>query len=231
MQKRLRNAWYISLPIGAKGSATNRTVILLLVLAGLAYSLFISAYLSPYAAGADSSGYLNFARFLTHGQVLAPVRALPGYAVTVFGEGTYQPQGFSVRNDSGFMSPTYPVGFPLHLTLAAWLAGSMGRAVAIVNILGALGAGALLYASCRHLTLKPAWAAAATGALWFCPFFLHSALQPMSDLLATTWALATLYAAMRARERMWWTIICGAACVRPLRTEDWKPFRSIVATQ
>ena len=78
LQKRLRNAWYISLPIGAKGSATNRTVILLLVLAGLAYSLFISAYLSPYAAGADSSGYLNFARFLTHGQVLAPVRALPG---------------------------------------------------------------------------------------------------------------------------------------------------------
>jgi len=30
-----------------------------------------------------------------------------------------------VRNDSGFMSPTYPVGFPLHLTLATWLVGSM----------------------------------------------------------------------------------------------------------
>ena len=39
--------------------------------------------------GAEPSGYSNFARLLTHGQVLAPVRALPGYAVTVFGEGTY----------------------------------------------------------------------------------------------------------------------------------------------
>jgi hypothetical protein len=128
-----------------------------------------------------------------------------------------------VRNDSGYMSPTYPVGFPLHLTLATWLVGSMSGAVVIVNILAALAAGALLYASCRHLNLRPAWAAAATGALWFCPFFLNSALQPMSDLLATTWALATLYAAMRARERISWTITCGAAfgiavLIRPTNT-------------
>jgi len=88
--------------------------------------------------------------------------------VTVFGEGIYQPQGFSVRNDSGFMSPTDPAGFQLHLTLATWLVGSMTRAVAIVNILAALSAGGLLYASCRHLSLRPAWAAAAAGALWFC---------------------------------------------------------------
>jgi hypothetical protein len=201
---------------------TGCTVISLMFVAALAYAWFLSTFLSPYAAGADASGYLNFARLLVHGEIRAPVRALPGHAVTEFGEGTYQPQGFSVRDDSGLMSPTYPVGFPLHLALATWLVGSE-YAVGIVNIVAALAAGALLYASCRHLKLRPAWAAAATGGLWVCPFFLNSALQPMSDLLATTWALATLYAAMRGRERLLWTIMCGAAfgvavLIRPTNT-------------
>ena len=60
----------------------------------------------------------------TQGQVLAPVRALPGHAVTEFHAGTYQPQGFIIRDDSGFMAPTYPVGLPLHLVVVSWLAGS-----------------------------------------------------------------------------------------------------------
>jgi hypothetical protein len=199
--------------VGPKPEAslfTDCTIISLMLAAALAYAWFLSTFLSPYAADADASGYLNFARLLVHGEIRAPVRGLPGHAVTEFGEGTYQPQGFSIRDDSGLMSPTYPVGFPLHLALATWLFGSE-YAVAIVNILAALAAGALLYASCRHLKLRPAWAAAATGGLWICPFFLNSALQPMSDLLATTWAVATLYAAMRGRERMLWSIMCGAA--------------------
>ena len=83
--------------------------------------------------------------------------------------------------------------------------------------------GALMYSSCRHLQLGPAWAGGATMALWLCPFFLNSAVQPMSDLLATTWALATLYAAMRSRERTLWAIMCGAAfgiavLIRPTNT-------------
>ena len=73
-----------------------------------------------------------------------------------------------------------------------------------------LAAGALMYASCRHLKLGAAWAAGAIFALFLSPFFLYSALQPMSDLLATTWALAALYAAMRSRERGFWALLCGA---------------------
>ena len=96
---------------------------MLLLAGGVAYSWLICTFLSPYAGGADSSGYLNFARLLTQGQVLAPVRALPGHAVAEFHAGTYQPQGFVIRDDSGFMAPTYPVGLPLHLVLASWLVG------------------------------------------------------------------------------------------------------------
>jgi hypothetical protein len=189
---------------------SRRTAILLLLVGSVAYSWLIGTYLSPYAAGADPSGYLSFARLLTQGQVLAPVRALPGHTVTAFGEGTYQPQGFVIRDDSGFMAPTYSVGLPLHLALATWLVG-LKYAVGLVNVLAALVAGALTYASCRHLKLGSAWAVGATLTLCLSPFFLNSALQPMSDLLATTWALATLYAAMRSRERIFWAIMCGAA--------------------
>jgi hypothetical protein len=207
--KQLPGAW----PIAHKTDrafGSSRTAIVLLLVGGVAYSWLVGTYLSPYAAGADPSGYLNFARLLTHGRVLAPVRALPGHTATEFGQGTYQPQGFVVRDNSGFMAPTYSVGLPLHLALATWLAG-LKYAVGLVNVLAALMAGALTYASCRHLKLGPAWAVGATVTLCISPFFLNSALQPMSDLLATTWALATLYAAMRSRERAFWAIVCGAA--------------------
>jgi hypothetical protein len=100
LQKPLRNGWYISFRIGSKVAGAdfwNTTVILLLLVASLAYSLFLYAYLSHYAAGADASGYLNFSRLLTHDEVLAPVRTLSGHAVAAFGAGTYQPQGFPER--------------------------------------------------------------------------------------------------------------------------------------
>ena len=71
-----------------------------------------------------------------------------------FGAGTFQPQGFMIRDESGLMAPTYSVGLPLHLALATLSAG-MKHAVALVNVLAALSAGALMYASCRHLQLKP----------------------------------------------------------------------------
>src|SRR5215467_2109136 len=103
---------------------TGSGVVSLMLVAALAYAWFLSTFLSPYAAGADASGYLNFARLLVHGEIRAPVRALLGHAVTEFGEGTFQPQGFSVRDDSGLMSLTYPVGDPLHLAFSTSLVGS-----------------------------------------------------------------------------------------------------------
>jgi hypothetical protein len=188
----------------------SRAAILFLLIGGMAYAGLVCSYLSPYAGGADSSGYLNFARLLTHGRILAPVRALPHHAVTEFGAGTYQPQGFIVQDDSGVMAPTYSVGLPLHLALASVAAG-LQHAVALVNVLATLSAGALMYVSCRHLQVGPVWAAGATVAICLSPFFLNSALQPMSDLLATAWALATLYFGMRSREGPSWPIMCGAA--------------------
>jgi hypothetical protein len=188
----------------------SRSLPLLVILAALAYGWLVYLFVSPYAGGSDSSGYLNFARSLTHGKLLAPVRVLPGYPVTEFGSGTYQPGGYTIRDDSGTMIPTYPIGFPMHVAVAAFLIGS-DNAVAFINVLLALAGLALMYASCRYLKLSPVWSAGATLALAVCPYFIISALQPMSDLPAMTWALGTLYAAMRSRDRTSWAILCGTA--------------------
>ncbi|MBV8224016.1 MAG: hypothetical protein JO232_02370, partial [Verrucomicrobia bacterium] len=174
------------------------------VAAAAAYATLLWTHISPYAGGADSSGYMNYAKLLTHGQLLAPVRPLPGFTPTEFGESAYQPLGFRIRGDSGFMSPTYAVGLPLHLAAATLLAG-VKNSVKLVNILAAFAAALLTYLSSRYLKLGRAWAGGATCVLCACPFFLSQALVPMSDLLATTWALAALYAAMRSRERAAWT--------------------------
>jgi hypothetical protein len=188
----------------------SRSLALLILAAAVAYGWFIYDFVSPYAGGSDSSGYLNFARLLTHGDLLAPVRVLPGFSVTEFGTDAYQPQGFKIHADSdGTMSPTYPIGFPMHIALATFLIGSE-NAVALINILLALAGLALMYASCRYLKLSPVWSAGATVALAVCPYFVNSALQPMSDLPAMTWVLGTLYTAMRSRERPVWAILCGA---------------------
>jgi hypothetical protein len=197
----------------------NRLLPLVLIAAAVVYAWLIYKFLAPEASDWDISGYLNFARLLEQGELRAPVRALPGFSVTEFGLKAYQPGGFVIRDESSTLAPLYPVGLPLHFALATLLVGS-SRAVAFVNIAAALSAACLMYVSCRHLKLLPVWALAATVTLCICPFFINWALLPMSDVPATTWALAALYAAMRSRERLSWVIICGssaavAALIRP----------------
>jgi hypothetical protein len=211
----------MSRKFSSSGSSSAFIVVGVVVVAA-AYATLLWTHISPYAAGADSSGYMNYTKLLIHGQLLAPVRSLPGFNPTDFGEMAYQPLGFRIRGDSGFMSPTYAVGLPLHLAAATLLVG-VKNSVKLVNLLAALAAALLMYLSCRYLKLGRAWAVGATCVLCTCSFFLIQALVPMSDLLATTWALAALYAAMRSRERAAWTVLCGfaatiAVLVRPSNT-------------
>src|SRR5262249_49131011 len=176
----------------------------------LAYVWFIAHFFVPYAGGSDSSGYLNFARLLSYGTLVAPVRALSEHSVTEFGLHVFEPLIFRIRDDSGFMSPIYPIGAPLHFALATLLFGSV-HAAALVSAAAAIAAGVLIYFSCRHLKLGPLWAMGGAFAFCSCPLVLYQAIQPMSDVVATTWATATLYGAMRGRDRAKWPLVCGAA--------------------
>ena len=181
--------------------------VVVLLVAG--YAVFLAQFISPYAGGADSSGYLNSARLLGHAKFLVPARAIPGHALTEFGETVYQPLGFRIQPASGEMVPTYPIGLPVHLLVAAKIAG-WHNAAAAVNLLTVLGCGGLLWALARRLALPPAGAAGAILLLWLCPLFLFCAIQPMSDLLALGWSLAALYCALGARDHWRWGLGCGA---------------------
>ena len=185
----------------------------------IAYSLFLIRYVSPHASGSDSSGYFNSARMLGRGAFLAPVRVLPGHTAMEFGTRALEPLGFHVQPPGDQMVPTYPIGLPLHLLVAARIAG-WHNAVISVNVVTALACGGLFWVLARQLGLPAVWADAGVLLLWLCPLFVFSAVAPMSDLLALGWSLATLSGALRARDHWCWGLVTGltlgvAVLVRP----------------
>ncbi len=181
----------------------------LLVLAG--YAWFLGRHLEVVAAGADSSGYLNSARLLAAGELHTPLRVPPEFGpVTAANLGHFMPGGFRPAPDSLDLVPTYPTGLPLHFAAGArlfgWTAGPF-----VAQLLAAVGAVWLCYLTARRLGLGPSLAAAAAALLAACPVFLFTSLQALSDTLATTWSLATVYCALRARAGPRWAVAAGFA--------------------
>jgi hypothetical protein len=175
----------------------------------LGYAVFLGLNFSPVAGGSDSSGYLNAAQLLANGHLTGSLRTGPGFEPRIGGD--VQPLGFIGEPERGRLIPTYPLGLPLHLVLASKLAGwTVGPL--LVGLGAALGAVILCYFAARELGLG--WPLAAAGAvmLGVFPVTLYIAIQPLSDVLATTWTLAALYAALRARRSgEAWAVACGAA--------------------
>lgn len=174
----------------------------------LGYGVFLGKYFTPAAGGSDSSGYLNAARLIASGHLTAPLRAVPGPAD--YAGVHVQPLGFLVELERGRIVPTYPLGLPAHFAvvsrLVGWTAGPL-----LVGVGAALAALWLCYLVARELGLS--WPLAAVGALTLgaFPVTLFIALQPLSDVLATTWCLAAMLAALRAQRTLRWAFICGAA--------------------
>ncbi|MBC7368021.1 MAG: hypothetical protein H7343_14610 [Undibacterium sp.] len=174
----------------------------------LGYGAFLGYNFTPVAGGSDSSGYLNAAQLLTHGQLIAPQRDFAG--LTVSSAPQLQPLGFIADPSRSRLIPTYPLGLPAHLALASllfgWTAGPL-----LIGVGATLAAMVLIYAIARELRL--AWPLAAAGAvlLGAFPVTIFIAIQPLSDVLATTWVLATVFAAFRARHSLGWAVATGVA--------------------
>jgi hypothetical protein len=192
-----------------------------LLIAGLvaAYAAFVAWYHAPYAGGSDSSGYLNSAQLILQGRVSTPPRLPDGLPPGLLRMDTFIPLGFRPDVTGREMVPTYPVGLPLHLVAIGWFTGleSASRILAVATALAFL---ALLYFISREFGVRPAWSlgVAALGAL--SPLTLMFALQPMSDLLAAVWAVATILCARRAARGSGWALGAGfalavAVLVRP----------------
>lgn len=183
---------------------------LLIVMVALGYAAFIYFEGSPFAAGSDSSGYLNSARLLAAGKFTTSVNSLPQLTPPDWHYYWQEPLGFTAQHLTPRMTPTYPTGLPLHLALAAPIVG-WEKAARLVNVLNVLAAAALLYALARHLALSRAWALSGVAFLWASPLFIFQSLQPLSDALALTWSLAAILCALKSRQHGPWAIAAGAA--------------------
>jgi hypothetical protein len=173
----------------------------------LGYGIFLAIYYVPIAGGSDSSGYLNSARMLAHGQLTTEFRAIPG--VTVKSTEHLMPLGFARdQARTARLFPSYPVGLPLQYAVAGRLTGwTFG--IYLVSVGGAVAAVWVCFLCARELGVSPAGAWLGAAALAFSPMFLFIAIQPLSDVLATTWWAATMYAALRGARSVRWAVASG----------------------
>lgn len=175
-----------------------------------AYGVFLAIYFEPIAAGADSGGYMGSARLLSHGLLHDQVRAIPEWPLKQADAFTYVPLGFIDTQKTGRLTPTYPVGLPLHYAIAGKLAG-WHWGVLLVGVAAALAAIASTYLILRELGAKPLLAVAGASTLAVSPMFLFTSLVPLSDTVATAWCATAVYLALRARRSPGWGVGCGFA--------------------
>ncbi len=188
----------------------SRGALLTLALLAATYAFFLGWYHSPYAGGSDSSGYMNSARLMLEGRLTDPLRLPAGMPADLLPPQLFVPLGFTSDPTGQHWLPSYPPGLPLHFALLGWLIG-LGPATTAIGVGSALAFALLLYFTGREFGLQPNWslALALLGAL--SPLTVTYALQPMSDLVAAVWGLATMLFALRSRRHIAWAVAAGAA--------------------
>ena len=197
--------------IPSASTAAPRPFRVLLFLALAGYGVFLGANATNVAGGSDSSGYLNSARLIAAGRLQTELRVPAEFGPqSGLDRLLFTPFGFYPFLEHAALPPTYPVGLPLHLAAASKLVG-WRLAPFFVEIAGALAAICLCYLIAREFQISPALAAAGATALGVCPIFVFTSIQPLSDTLATTWTLASVLPALRARRHAGWATACGAA--------------------
>ncbi|MDQ8181870.1 hypothetical protein [Pelagicoccus sp. SDUM812005] len=162
----------------------------------------------PVAGAADASGYLNYARILEEGRVLEELRVPEGDGFAALPQSLFQPLGFGYRLETDRLSPTYPIGLPLLLSLGGLHGSEWGlRAVyAVVAMLVCLGTWTLA----AELGLAASWRFYAVALMASSPLLLWSSLIPMSDALASCQAIWLVWLALRSRSSNVAALLCGA---------------------
>jgi hypothetical protein len=188
----------------------NRWPALVLVVGLVVYGVFLANFEGAYAGGSDSSGYLECAHLLRAGRVRTGYREIPGLPAATLPEYTYVPLGFKPSTTPREMVPTYPIGLPLIIAAIASVSGwEMAPHVALW--LHAMAGVILMFCLVRLSGLAPGWALLGAMLLALCPLYLMYAVQLMSDLPATTWAMAAVLTAWLARSRRGWAAVAGVA--------------------
>lgn len=182
---------------------------LILLAASLAvYAGFISFHVGAYAGQSDSSGYLNSARLIAHGQTAVAQRIPEGIDPAALDSYTFVPLGFRPASAVA-MAPTYPIGLPLALAALGPLI-TWALAPHFLMVVSALTAAALMFPLGRAAGLPEGWSF--FGALLFAasPLTTFMSLQLMSDIPATAAASAAILCAWRSRTHRAWALAAGA---------------------
>ena len=152
-------------------SAPRRAFPLLAAAFLAAYGFFLVRYASFSVGGSDSSGYINTARRMAAGTLVARPRALGRFGLPDDLLQIFIPLGFVEGPRPGTMAPYYPSGFPAHMLAAARIFG-WERGPFLVSPLAGVGCLVLLYFLARELSLSRAWASAAVAVFAAWPVFI-----------------------------------------------------------
>lgn len=187
-----------------------RTALSVLAVALLVYGAVLWIYRADVAGGADSSGYLNAARLLSHGVIRIEPRIPEGVTSDPRIFKAFIPFGFRAGLDDRTMVPVYSIGLPIQMAAATMLLGEARGPFVVVPLLAILGV-ALVYRLGRQFELPRSWAAFGAMVLALSPIYVFQGLQPMSDLPSTVWVLAAVVAALEARRDERFSLLAGFA--------------------
>lgn len=199
-------------PRSARLKPVPLTLGLVVVLVG--YLVTLASHAGYSVGGCDSSGYANLARSLLRGQVTLPITGLDTFSLPDSYAPVFTPLAYTSIGKNGditrAMVPWYPIGFPLHEAAGALLLGWRLGPFLISPLLAALSC---WFVFCIGLRLGLARPLAVAGALLLAvnPSFILMALQPVSDITATFWAVMVIWAGLRSRENERWSLLAGLA--------------------
>ncbi|HYC59565.1 MAG TPA: hypothetical protein VEK79_08360 [Thermoanaerobaculia bacterium] len=183
----------------------------------IALSVFLLGYLvlllkntCYFAAGPDSSGYLNEARMLGRGRVAETVPLLAEARLDPSLTYLFTPYGFVRGVEAGTMVPTYPMGTSLHLLAGAWIGGWAVGPYLVVPI-AAVFCLFLTALVARRLGISNGWSVVAAMLFAASPVLIAQAVQPVSDVLALLWTLIAIACALKAEQHWGWAAACGVA--------------------
>jgi 4-amino-4-deoxy-L-arabinose transferase-like glycosyltransferase len=188
----------------------SRFVSITLVILLLVYGGFLLRYASYSVGGADSAGYGLIARSLLQGSIVQRVPELDRLGLPDELAKLFIPLANDYGPRPGTMTAFYPVGMPLHVAAGALIAG-WNYGPFLVSPVCALLSLVLIYLLGLELGLSRGFSIAGAVMLAASPTFIYLALQPMSDVVATLWSLAAIWAALRSARRDGWAALAGAA--------------------
>jgi hypothetical protein len=173
------------------------------------YGVFLARHVQGYAAGSDSSGYMNNARLLEQKQLRIDRREIEGLSPESLPSFAYIPLGF-IPVGTHEMVPTYSMGLPVLILGMSHVTG-WDRAADVTQWLHAMVALVVLYCLSRAMGLSHPLAWLGTLLLGLSSIFIHMALQAMSDVPALTWCSSSILAAWLSRRDARWAVAAGFA--------------------